>query len=161
MTTLNRWAAKQLNQFGHKIDESTLKQAFSSATHASDFTIQGLTYDDTTKTLTLAVFGKFKGEEDEYAVRFQYLTPTLPRVKDLSELLGAKIIKSCNYAQYTAKDRHHAVLGCYATIVTSEGKKFNLSTSEESKISSLLDARKTLRLKDYSASQHKKYLEVK
>lgn len=161
MTTLNRWAAKQLTQFGHKIDESTLKQSFSSATHASDFTVQGLTYDDTTKTLTLAASGKFKGEKEEYAVRFQYLTPTLPRVKDLSELLGAKIIKSCNYAQYTAKDRHHAVLGCYATIVTNEGKKFNLSTSEESKMSNLLDARKTLRLKDYSSSQAKKYLEVK
>ena len=59
MVTLNRWAAKQLTQFGHKIDESTLKQSFSSATHASDFTVQGLTYDDTTKTLTLAAFGKF------------------------------------------------------------------------------------------------------
>ena len=161
MVTLNRWAVKQLTQFGHKIDESALKQTFSSATHASDFTIQGLTYDDTTKTLTLAAFGKFQGEEEEYTVRFQYLTPTLPRVKDLSELLGAKIVKSCNYAQYTAKDRHHAVLGCYATIVTNEGKKFNLSTSEESKMSNLLDARKTLRLKDYSSSQAKKYLEVK
>lgn len=161
MTTLNRWAAKQLTQFGHKIDESTLKQSFSSATHAADFKIQGLTYDDTTKTLTLAAFGKFAGEKDEYAVRFQYLTPTLPRVKDLSELLGAKIVKSCNYAQYTAKDRHHAVLGCYATIIANEGKKFNLSTSEESKMSNLLDARKTLRLKDYSSSQAKKYLEVK
>ena len=161
MTTLNRWAAKQLIQFGHKIDESSLKQAFSSATHAADFTIQGLTYDDTTKTLTLTAFGKFAGEEESYAVRFQYLTPTLPRVKDLSELLGAKIVKSCNYAQFTAKDRHRAVLGCYATIVTSEGKKFNLSTSEESKMSDLLDSRKILRLKDYSASKPSKYLEVK
>lgn len=161
MTTLNRWAAKQLTQFGHKIDESMLKQTFSSATHASDFTIQGLTYDDTTKTLTLAAYGKFQGEEEEYAVRFQYLTPTLPRVKDLSELLGAKIVKSCNYAQYTAKDRHHAVLGCYATIVTGEGKKFNLSTSEESKMSNLLDSRMNLRLKNYSATQARKYLEVK
>ena len=161
MTTLNRWAAKQLMQFGHTIDESSLKQAFSSATHAADFKIQGLTYDDTTKTLTLAAFGKFAGEKDEYAVRFQYLTPTLPRVKDLSELLGAKIIKICNYAQFTAKDRHRAVLGCYATVVTSDGKKFNLSTSEESKMSDLLDARKVLRLKDYSASQSNKYLEVK
>lgn len=143
-TKLNAWALKQLTQFGHKIDESQLHSAFTSRTYDVDFTISGVHFDPVTKALTLTAFGKFESDED-HLIRLQFLTPSAPRLQDLADLLGAKIVKSCNYGQYTAKARHRTVLACYATVILQSGKKLNISTASEEKMSKILTDRKTLK----------------
>lgn len=144
-TKLNAWALKQLTQFGHKIDESQLHSAFTSRTYDVDFTISGVHFDPVTKALTLTAFGKFNYEEQDHLIRLQFLTPSAPRLQDLADLLGAKIVKSCNYGQYTAKARHRTVLACYATVILQSGKKLNISTASEEKMSKILTDRKTLK----------------
>ncbi len=160
--TLKPWASKQLSQFGHQIDEADLVAAFTSATHDCNFTITNVSFLPENAELSVTAFGKMNAEEEEYFIRVVYPTPKLPRVKDLSELIGAKIFKICNYAQYSAKARHRAILGCYAAVELKSGKTFNLSTSDKSNMSKLLDGRKDLRLK-YKHGQNRqfKYLEVK
>lgn len=144
-TQLNAWALKQLTQFGHKIDESHLHSAFTSRTYDVDFTISGVHFDPVTKALTLTAFGKFDSNEPDHLIRLQFLTPSAPRLQDLADLLGAKIVKSCNYGQYTAKARHRTVLACYATVILQPGKKLNISTASEEKMSKILTDRKTLK----------------
>ena len=144
-TKLNAWSLKQLTQFGHKIDESQLHAAFTSRTYDVDFTISGVHFDPVTKALTLTAFGKFNSEEQDHLIRLQFLTPSAPRLQDLADLLGAKIVKSCNYGQYTAKARHRTVLACYATVILQSGKKLNISTASEEKMSKILTDRKTLK----------------
>lgn len=144
-TKLNAWALKQLTQFGHKIDESQLHSAFTSRTYDVDFTISGVHFDPVTKALTLTAIGKFNSDEQDHLIRLQFLTPSAPRLQDLADLLGAKIVKSCNYGQYTAKARHRTVLACYATVILQSGKKLNISTSSNDKISKILTDRKTLK----------------
>lgn len=144
-TQLNAWALKQLSQYGHKIDESQLHSAFTSRTYDVDFTIAGVHFDPVTKALTLTAFGKFNSGEQDHLIRLQFLTPSAPRLQDLSDLLGAKIVKSCNYGQYTAKARHRTVLACYATVILQSGKKLNISTAAEEKMSKILTDRKTLK----------------
>ena len=160
--TLKPWAQKQLSQFGHQINESDLVAAFTSATHECNFTITNVSFIPEDAVLSVTAFGEMNDEEEEYFIRVVYPTPKLPRVKDLSELIGAKIFKICNYAQYSAKARHRAILGCYAAIELKSGKTFNLSTSDKENMSKLLDSRKDLRLK-YQHGQNRqfKYLEVK
>lgn len=144
-TKLNAWALKQLTQFGHKIDESQLHSAFTSRTYDVDFTISGLHFDPITKALTLTALGKFDSDTEDHLIRLQFLTPSAPRLQDLADLLGAKIVKSCNYGQYTAKARHRTVLACYATVILQSGKKLNISTASEEKMSKILTDRKTLK----------------
>lgn len=160
--TLKPWAQKQLSQFGHQINESDLVAAFTSATHECNFIITNVSFMPEDAALSVTAFGKMNGEEEEYFIRVVYPTPKLPRVKDLSELIGSKIFKICNYAQYSAKARHRAILGCYAAIELKSGKTFNLSTSDKSSMSKLLDSRKDLRLKYQNGQARQfKYLEVK
>ena len=160
--TLKPWAQKQLSQFGHQINESDLVAAFTSATHECNFIITNVSFMPEDAALSVTAFGKMNGEEEEYFIRVVYPTPKLPRVKDLSELIGAKIFKICNYAQYSAKARHRAILGCYAAIELKSGKTFNLSTSDKANMSKLLDSRKDLRLKYQNGQARQfKYLEVK
>lgn len=160
--TLKPWAQKQLSQFGYQINESDLVAAFTSATHECNFTITNVSFMPEDAALSVTAFGKMNDEEEEYFIRVVYLTPKLPRVKDLSELIGAKIFKICNYAQYSAKARHRAILGCYAAIELKNGKTFNLSTSDKASMSKLLDSRKDLRLKYQNGQARQfKYLEVK
>lgn len=144
-TQLNAWAINQLTQFGHKIDESQLHSAFTSRTYDVDFTIAGVHFDPATKALSITAIGKFDSNEPEHLIRLQFLTPSAPRLQDLSDLLGAKIVKSCNYGQYTAKARHRTVLACYATVILKSGKKLNVSTASEDKMSNVLTDRKTLK----------------
>ena len=159
--TLKPWAQKQLSQFGHQINEADLVAAFTSATHECNFIITNVSFMPEDAALSVTAFGKMNDEE-EYFIRVVYLTPKLPRVKDLSELIGAKIFKICNYAQYSAKARHRAILGCYAAIELKNGKTFNLSTSDKANMSKLLDSRKDLRLKYQNGQARQfKYLEVK
>lgn len=143
-TQLNTWAIKQLTQFGHKIDESQLHSAFTSRTYDVDLTISGVHFDPATKALSITAFGKFESDED-HLIRLQFLTPSAPRLQDLADLLGAKIVKSCNYGQYTAKARHRTVLACYATVILQSGKKLNISTAAEEKMSKILTDRKTIK----------------
>lgn len=160
--TLKPWAQKQLSQFGHQINESDLVAAFTSATHECSFIITNVSFMPEDAVLSVTAFGKMNDEEEEYFIRVVYPTPKLPRVKDLSELIGAKIFKICNYAQYSAKARHRAILGCYAAIELESGKTFNLSTSDKASMSKLLDSRKDLRLKYQNGRARQfKYLEVK
>ena len=160
--TLKPWAQKQLSQFGHQINESDLVAAFTSATHECSFIIINVSFMPEDAVLSVTAFGKMNDEEEEYFIRVVYPTPKLPRVKDLSELIGAKIFKICNYAQYSAKARHRAILGCYAAIELKSGKTFNLSTSDNASMSKLLDSRKDLRLKYQNGQARQfKYLEVK
>ena len=160
--TLKPWAQKQLSQFGHQINEADLVAAFTSATHECNFIITNVSFMPEDAALSVTAFGKMNDEEEEYFIRVVYLTPKLPRVKDLSELIGAKIFKICNYAQYSAKARHRAILGCYAAIELKNGKTFNLSTSDKANMSKLLDSRKDLRLKYQNGQARQfKYLEVK
>lgn len=160
--TLKPWASKQLSQFGHQINEADLVAAFTSATHECNFIITNVSFMPEDAALSVTAFGKMNGEEDEYFIRVVYPTPKLPRVKDLSELIGSKIFKICNYAQYSAKARHRAILGCYAAIELKSGKTFNLSTSDKDSMSKLLDSRKDLRLKYQNGQARQfKYLEVK
>lgn len=159
--TLKPWAQKQLSQFGHQINESDLVAAFTSATHECNFIITNVSFMPEDAALSVTAFGKMNDEEEEYFIRVVYPTPKLPRVKDLSELIGSKIFKICNYAQYSAKARHRAILGCYAAIELKSGKTFNLSTSDKSNMSKLLDGRKDLRLKYQNGQARQfKYLEV-
>ena len=159
--TLKPWASKQLSQFGHQINESDLVAAFTSATHECNFIITNVSFMPEDAALSVTAFGKMNGEEEEYFIRVVYPTPKLPRVKDLSELIGSKIFKICNYAQYSAKARHRAILGCYAAIELKSGKTFNLSTSDKASMSKLLDSRKDLRLKYQNGQARQfKYLEV-
>lgn len=159
--TLKPWASKQLSQFGHQINESDLVAAFTSATHECNFIITNVSFMPEDAALSVTAFGKMNGEEEEYFIRVVYPTPKLPRVKDLSELIGSKIFKICNYAQYSAKARHRAILGCYAAIELKSGKTFNLSTSDKENMSKLLDSRKDLRLKYQNGQARQfKYLEV-
>lgn len=159
--TLKPWAQKQLSQFGHQVNEADLVAAFTSATHECSFIITNVSFMPEDAALSVTAFGKMNDEE-EYFIRVVYLTPKLPRVKDLSELIGAKIFKICNYAQYSAKARHRAILGCYAAIELKNGKTFNLSTSDKASMSKLLDSRKDLRLKYQNGQARQfKYLEVK
>ena len=144
-TQLNTWALKQLTQFGHKIDESQLHSAFTSRTYDVDLTISGVHFDPVTKALTLTAIGKFNSDEQDHLIRLQFLTPSASRLQDLADLLGAKIVKSCNYGQYTAKARHRTVLACYATVILQSGKKLNISTSSNDKMSKILTDRKTLK----------------
>lgn len=160
--TLKSWAQKQLSQFGHQINEADLVAAFTSATHECSFIITNVSFMPEDAALSVTAFGKMNDEEEEYFIRVVYPTPKLPRVKDLSELIGAKIFKICNYAQYSAKARHRAILGCYAAIELKSGKTFNLSTSDKASMSKLLDGRKDLRLKYQNGQARQfKYLEVK
>lgn len=160
--TLKPWASKQLSQFGHQINESDLVAAFTSATHECNFLITNVSFMPKDAVLSVTAFGKMNDEEEEYFIRVVYPTPKLPRVKDLSELIGSKIFKICNYAQYSAKARHRAILGCYAAIELKSGKTFNLSTSDKASMSKLLDGRKDLRLKYQNGQARQfKYLEVK
>ena len=144
-TQLSTWAQKQLTQFGHKIDESQLHSAFTSRTYDVDFTISGVHFDPATRALSITAFGTFNPDEADHLTRLQFLTPSAPRLQDLSDLLGAKIVKSCNYGQYTAKARHRTVLACYATVILDSGKKLNISTASEDKMSKILTDRKTLK----------------
>ena len=160
--TLKPWAQKQLSQFGHQINESDLVAAFTSATHECNFIITNVSFMPEDAVLSVTAFGKMNDEEEEYFIRVVYPTPKLPRVKDLSELIGSKIFKICNYAQYSAKARHRAILGCYAAIALESGETFNLSTSDKANMSKLLDSRKDLRLKYQNGQARQfKYLEVK
>ena len=159
--TLKPWAQKQLSQFGHQINEADLVAAFTSATHECNFIITNVSFMPEDAALSVTAFGKMNSEEEEYFIRVVYPTPKLPRVKDLSELIGSKIFKICNYAQYSAKARHRAILGCYAAIELKSGKTFNLSTSDKASMSKLLDSRKDLRLKYQNGQARQfKYLEV-
>lgn len=158
--TLKPWAQKQLSQFGHQINEADLVAAFTSATHECNFIITNVSFMPEDAALSVTAFGKMNDEEEEYFIRVVYPTPKLPRVKDLSELIGSKIFKICNYAQYSAKARHRAILGCYAAIELKSGKTFNLSTSDKASMSKLLDGRKDLRLKYQNGQARQfKYLE--
>ena len=160
--TLKPWAQKQLSQFGHQINEADLVAAFTSATHECSFIITNVSFMPEDAALSVTAFGKMNDEEEEYFIRVVYPTPRLPRVKDLSELIGAKIFKICNYAQYSAKARHRAILGCYAAIELKSGKTFNLSTSDKASMSKLLDSRKDLRLKYQNGQARQfKYLGVR
>lgn len=159
--TLKPWAQKQLSQFGHQINEADLVAAFTSATHECNFIITNVSFMPEDAALSVTAFGKMNDEKEEYFIRVVYPTPKLPRVKDLSELIGSKIFKICNYAQYSAKARHRAILGCYAAIELESGKTFNLSTSDKASMSKLLDGRKDLRLKYQNGRARQfKYLEV-
>lgn len=160
--TLKPWAQKQLSQFGHQINEADLVAAFTSATQECNFIVTNVSFMPEDAVLSVTAFGKMNDEEEEYFIRVVYPTPKLPRVKDLSELIGSKIFKICNYAQYSAKARHRAILGCYAAIELKSGKTFNLSTSDKASMSKLLDSRKDLRLKYQNGQARQfKYLEVK
>ena len=160
--TLKPWAQKQLSQFGHQINEADLVAAFTSATHECNFIITNVSFMPEDAALSVTAFGKMNDEEEEYFIRVVYPTPKLPRVKDLSELIGSKIFKICNYAQYSAKARHRAILGCYAAIELKNGKTFNLSTSDKSSMSKFLDGRKDLRLKYQNGQARQfKYLGVR
>ena len=89
--TLKPWAQKQLSQFGHQINESDLVAAFTSATHECNFTITNVSFIPEDAALSVTAFGKMNDEEEEYFIRVVYPTPKLPRVKDLSELVGATL----------------------------------------------------------------------
>ena len=128
---LQPWAVKHLERNEITIPtEKMIEQAFASKVLECDFLITNVNYFHPTQTLTITAVGHLSGETEDYAIRLQFPQPKVPRTKDLSTLVGGKIVKVNPIAQYTATYKHRAILTCYATILT-EARKLNVSSSNE------------------------------
>lgn len=127
---LKNWSRKQLTAYDllDRVDETKLKESFTSKTHLCDLRIIGIYWSSFggEKVLCVTAVGKMNNELQRF--KFKVLNPLMPRVKSLEEMLDAKIHAMCHYGQYSAVAAHRKVLMCYCKIEKTDGKKFNLST---------------------------------
>ena len=128
---LQPWAVKHLERNEITIpSKKMIEQAFSSKVLECEFLITNVNYFKPTQTLTISAVGHLADETEDYVIRLQFPQPKVPRTKDLSTLVGGKIVKINPIAQYTTTYKHRAILTCYATILT-DVRKLNVSSSNE------------------------------
>ena len=152
---LKNWANKQLTDYKliDRVDESKLRESYTSKTHDCDLTIIGIywTSFEGQKNLYITAVGDYNGEMQRF--KLQVMNPILPRVKDISELLNAKIFAMCHYCQFSAVAGQRKILTCYCKIEKTDGKKFNLSTAPIGKdLGTMIEElpnKKIARVKDY------------
>lgn len=148
---LKNWATKQLTDFKliDRVDESKLRETFTSKTHDCDLRIIGLYWTSFNNEKTLYV----TATDEEQLFKMKFMNPILPRVKSLEELLNGKIFAACHYGQYTAQSCNRKILSCYCKIEKTDGKKFNLSTASLDKdlgeFVNSLPTRKMIQIEDH------------
>lgn len=155
MLQLQKWSNKQLTEFGliDRVNESNLRESFSSKTHECDLRIIGLHWSNLNdeKSLVITAVGEYDGEMQKFKMKI--MNPSLPRIKSLEEIIDGKIFAMCHYAQFTALSNHRQLLTCYCKVEKTDGKKFNPSTSPISKdlgeMIESLPSKKFVRSSDY------------
>lgn len=120
---MQKWAQTQLTKFGVNVENAKFEKYFSSKTHDVSLKVVAVSYDSKQNTVTLTA------ANDDFKGRFKFVNPTISRVKELDQLIGAEMIAVCNYAQYTASYNHRRLLSCFARLILTTGVKSIISTS--------------------------------